>query len=208
MGSVLESVVGSWGSDFVAIGLVISVQGAYLAWTLVNAEVLYMPARTHVMPRFLERQNTRATPIAALVTTSLSIQLLLLVVLVIDNALDFMLKLDSALSLIPYLLAAAYALKLTITRETYGPDDERDRRRNRAIAVLAVAYSVLLLYSAGPEYLVLACIVYAPGTLLYRTARREQRERVFRGAEAIACALLTAAAFTGVGLIANGVIDV
>ena len=34
-----------------------------------------------------------------------------------------MLDLTAALSLIPYLLAAGYALKLTLTRETY--EDER-----------------------------------------------------------------------------------
>ena len=132
-----------------------------------------MPAMTNVMPRFLARQNAHATPIAALITTTVSIQLLLLVVLVVDNALDFMLKLDTALSLIPYLLAAGYALKLTITRETYSPEDESSRKRNQLVAALAVAYAALLLYSAGLEYLMLACIIYAPGTLLYLAARRE-----------------------------------
>ena len=128
MGSVLESVVGDWGSTFVSIGVIISVQGAYLAWTLINAEVLYMPARGDVMPRFLTRDNAHGTPIAALLTT-IAVQFVLVLVLFIDDALDFMLKLDTALSLIPYLLAAAYALKLTITRETY-----RGRRAGAAQA--------------------------------------------------------------------------
>ena len=71
----------SWGSGVrrsSSIGLIISVQGAYLAWTLINAEVLYMPATTELMPRFLTRNNTNATPIAALITTTISVQLLLL----------------------------------------------------------------------------------------------------------------------------------
>ena len=50
-------------------------------------------------------------------------------VLVVDDALDFMLKLDTALTLIPYLLAASSALKLTINRKTYTPADEPERRR-------------------------------------------------------------------------------
>ena len=120
MGSVLESVVGPWGSTFVNIGVIISVQGAYLAWTLINAEVLYMPATTDVMPKFLTRNNANATPIAALLTSTIAVQVLLLLVLFVNDALDFMLKLDTALALIPYLLAAGYALKLTITGETYG----------------------------------------------------------------------------------------
>ena len=44
--------------------------GAYLAWTLLNAEVMYMPARTDVMPRVLARESRNGTPIAALVTTT------------------------------------------------------------------------------------------------------------------------------------------
>ncbi len=62
MAAVLESVVGSWGATFISIGVIISVQGAYLAWTLINAEVLYMPARTAVMPKFLARNNKNHTP--------------------------------------------------------------------------------------------------------------------------------------------------
>jgi arginine:ornithine antiporter/lysine permease len=136
------------------------------------------------------------------------VQLLLVVVLFVDDALDFMLKLDTALTLIPYLLVAAYAVKLTITRETYGPDDEQERRKQSVIGWLAVVYSVFLLYSAGPEYLLLACIVYAPGTLLYLVARREQGKRLFNPAEALACAVLVVAAVVGVVLIATDVIPV
>ena len=87
--------------------MIISVQGAYLAWTLINAEVLYMPARTDVMPRVPDPQQraTRRRSPRWSPPPSRSRSLLLLV-LFVDDALDFMLKLDTALSLIPYLLAA------------------------------------------------------------------------------------------------------
>jgi arginine:ornithine antiporter / lysine permease len=208
MGAVLESVVGSWGQDFISIGLIISVQGCYLAWTLINAEVLYMPARTKLMPKMLTRNNENETPIVALIVTNVAVQALLLLVLVLNDALDFMLKLDTALTLIPYLLVAAYALKLTLTGQTYSSADEPERSKQRVIAILAVVYSLFLLYSAGLEYLLLACIVYAPGTLLYLAARRELGRRVFNRAEAAACALLTAAAVLGIVFIVTGVIDV
>ncbi len=203
---VLESVVGPWGEDFVSVGVIVSVLGAYLAWTLVNAEVIYMPARTAVMPRFLARENAAGTPIAALVLSSLAVQLLLVLVLFVDNALDFMLKLDTALALVPYLLAAGFALKLTITRETYGGDEDGERRKQRLISALAVIYAVFLLYTAGPEYLLVSAIVYAPGTVLYVVARREQRARVFAPAEAAVFLVVAAAAVVGVVLIATDVL--
>ena len=156
------------------------------------------------MPKFLVRNNKNATPIAALVTTNIAVQILLLLVLFVDNALTFMLKLDTALSLVPYLLVASYALKLTITRETYGLEDDRERIRQRLIATIAVVFAAFLLYSAGVEYLLLACIVYAPGTLLYLMARREQGLPAFTRIEAVACALLSAAAVLGVVMISTG----
>jgi arginine:ornithine antiporter / lysine permease len=138
--AVLESVVGSWGATFISVGVIISVQGAYLAWTLINAEVLYVPATTAVMPNFLARKNKNHTPIAALITTNLAVQALLLTVLFVRDALDFMLALDTALSLVPYLFAAGYALKLTITRgdlpvdrRVGTPETTDHRRRGRAV---------------------------------------------------------------------------
>lgn len=204
MAAVLESVVGSWGATFISIGVIISVQGAYLAWTLINAEVLYVPATTAVMPKFLARNNKNHTPIAALITTNLAVQALLLTVLFVRDALDFMLALDTALSLVPYLFAAGYALKLTITRETYAAADESERRRQQIIAAAAVLYSIFLLYAAGLKYLLVASIVYAPGTLLYIWARREQGMRVFHPAEAVMCVGLVVAATVGIVLISTG----
>jgi arginine:ornithine antiporter / lysine permease len=204
MAAVLESVVGPWGATFVSIGVIISVQGAYLAWTLINAEVLYMPATTAVMPRYLARNNTNHTPIAALITTNLAVQALLLTVLFVRDALDFMLALDTALSLIPYLFASGYALKLTITRETYTAANESERRRQQIIAAAAVLYAIFLLYAAGLKYLLVASIVYAAGILLYVWARREQRMRVFRPAEAVTCVVLVVAAVVGIVLISTG----
>jgi len=207
MGVVLESVVGEWGETFINIGVIISVLGAYLAWTLLNAEVMYMPARTDVMPRVLARESANGTPIAALVTTNLSVQAFLLLVLVVDDALDFMLKLDTALTLVPYLLAAAYAAKLALTRETYAADEDPERRRQLLVATLAIVYSVYLLYAAGPEYLLLGCLIYAPGTVLYVIARREHRARVFRPAEAVACVILCLLALLALVLLARGTFD-
>src|SRR3954447_24408869 len=53
MGGVLEAAYGTWGKVFVSVGLIISVLGAYLAWTLMAAEVLFVAAKDNDMPRFL-----------------------------------------------------------------------------------------------------------------------------------------------------------
>ena len=42
---------------FVSVGLIVSVLGAYLAWTLMAAEVLFVAAKDDDMPRFLAREQ-------------------------------------------------------------------------------------------------------------------------------------------------------
>ncbi|MCD9198080.1 amino acid permease [Aeromicrobium wangtongii] len=204
MGVVLRSAVGEWGGTMIDVAVIVSVLGAYLAWTLLNAEVMFDPARTEIMPRALARENSNGTPIAALVTTSVSVQLFLLLVLVIDNALDFMLKLDTALALVPYLLVAAYAFKLTVTGQTYDGATTERRRRDQVVAALAIVYAVFLLYSAGSRYLLLSCLIYAPGTLLYLRARRERGKTTLTAPELGVCILLWTLAVLAAVLLATG----
>lgn len=205
MASVLESVVGHWGSVFIRVGVIVSVLGAYLAWTLMAAEILYLPAKSDDMPRFLARTNSHGAPVAALVMAGGLVQLLLIVLLFTSDALNFMLDLTAALSLIPYLLAAAYALKLTITRETYG--EGGGRYGDMTVAVLATVYTLFLVYAAGTSHLMLSCILYAPGAILYVIARRERGLRVFRPAEAALFAIIVVGAVAGIVSLATGAIE-
>ncbi|QBR91218.1 basic amino acid/polyamine antiporter [Nocardioides euryhalodurans] len=206
MAPLFADVVGEWGTAFISVGVVVSVLGAYLAWTLMAAEVLFIPAQDADMPRFLTRQNGAQAPITALLLTSLMVQALIVVVLFSDDALNFLLDLTTSLSLIPYFLAAAYALKLAVTGETY---DRRDGRgKGLAVSGLAVVYTVFLVYAAGTEFLLLSCIVYAPGTVLYVMARRENRVRMFTPVELVVCAVLVAGAIAGLVSLATGRISI
>jgi len=70
MAAVLEAVVGHWGAVFISLGLLVSVLGAYLAWSLICAEVLFTAAKTEDMPSFLARENDNKVPSAALWLTT------------------------------------------------------------------------------------------------------------------------------------------
>ena len=206
MASVLESIVGPWGSVFIRIGVILSVLGAYLAWTLMAAEILYIPATTDDMPRFLARTNNNDAPLWALTMAAGLVQLLLILLLFTAEALDFMLDLTAALALIPYLLAAAYALKLAATRETY--ENGKSLAGDAAIAAVATLYTLFLIYAAGVDKLLLSCILYAPGALLYVLARRERNLRVFRPAEALLFGVIVLGAVAGVVSVATGAIEI
>lgn len=178
MAGVLEAAVGGWGAVFVSAGLVVSVLGAYLAWTLMAAEVLFAAARDHDMPRFLNRQNAGEAPVTSVLMTTVLVQIVLFVTMASENAFDLALNMTSALSLFPFLLAAGYALRLAVTGEAYA-DRPEGRTRELVVAALATLYTVFLLVAAGPTYMLLSLVLYAPGSVLFVMARREQGRRLF-----------------------------
>ena len=197
MAGVMEAAVGSWGNVFVSVGLIVSVLGAYLAWTLMAAEVLFVAAKDDDMPRFIRRENEAEAPVAALLLTTALIQLMLFVTLVSDDAFNFMLNMTSALTLIPFLLAAAYALKLA-----------PGRPRELVVAGLATLYTAFLLFAAGPKYMLVSFIIYAPGSILFVMARREQGRRVFSPGELVILAVSVVGAVIGVVALIAGWITV
>ena len=207
MAGVLEAIVGPWGKVFISIGLVISVLGNYLSWSLLAAEVVYSAARNNTMPRFLATENANKAPAAALWLTNAVIQIFLVFSWFAEQAFHVALKMTSAMTLVPYLLVAAYGLKLALTGETY----ERDSRRRRSDALcggIATAYAIGMLYAGGAKFVMLSALLYAPGTVLFFIARREQGQPVFNRAEWVIFGAIVAAALAGLAGIASGDISI
>jgi len=207
MAGVMEAVVGYWGTAFISVGVIVSVLGAYLAWTMMAAEVLYVAAKDRDMPSFLTRTSGKNVPVPALIMTSVLIQLALVVTLFSADAFTFTLKLCSSLSLVPYLLAAAYALKLGASGETYDVRPQ-DRARQLFVAGLATFYTVFLVFAAGLDFLLLSFIIYAPGTVLFVMSRREQNRRYFSPAELIILVVAVAGFIAGIAALATGAIEI
>lgn len=207
VGGVLAAVVGPWGSKFIGLGVIVSVLGAYLAWTLMSSEVLSIAAKKGDMPAFLAKENENGVPSAALLMTSALIQLVLVATLFSDDAFTFALSLCSHLSLLPYLLSAAFLLKLVLSGETYAAGDP-DQRKDRLVAFLATVYSVFLVFAGGLTFLVLSFLIYAPGTLLYFKTRREQGKQLFAPAEWFAFAVVLAGALYALSGLISGYITI
>jgi len=206
MAGVLEEAVGEWGKVFISVGLLVSVLGAYLAWTLMAAEVLYVAAADHDMPRFLGRSNDADVPGPALLLTTVLVQVVLLITMFSEDAFNFALDLTAALSLIPLLLAAAYALRLAVTRETYAERPE-GHTREYAVAAVATVYLAFLLWAAGLDLLLLSFIIYACATVLFVMTRREQGRRIFSPGELVIFALSLLGAALGIAGLVQGWIE-
>jgi arginine:ornithine antiporter/lysine permease len=207
MATVLEAVVGHWGAVFVSVGLIVSVLGAYLAWQMIAAEVLFNAAKTDDMPRIFATENQNKVPATALWLSNGIVQLLVISTLFSEDAFTLMLKLASSMSLFPYLLVAGYALLISRRGETY---DTRPQERNRDLIIAGVAtlYTVFMIFAGGMKFVLLSAIFYAPGTLLYFWARREQQKQLFAPVEWVVLLVVVIGAVIAVHGLATGYITI
>jgi arginine:ornithine antiporter/lysine permease len=218
VGSVLEAAVGPWGGAFIRVGLIISVLGAYLAWQLLAADVVFAAAKDTDMPRYFSRVNKHDVPANAVLWTSIFVTAILFAVQFLHNALDFTLDLTAALALAPYALASGYAVKIAITRDGYDlAKPKKDHRaRDLVIGIISTVYTLFLVWAAGYVFMLLAGILLAPATLLYYVARRQQRADaapgiripVFTKPGWVVFIILLIFAIVGIVLLATGVVQI
>ncbi len=201
MAPVLEKVVGHWGALLIYIGLIVSVGGGLLAWTLLAAETLFSPSEKGVMPKWLTKKNANAVPANALWVTNGLVQVFLLVTLLSKASYLALISLSTAMILVPYLFSVGYALWLAWHTK---PITQAWFRSDVLLAAVATLYCGWLLHAAGSKYLLLSALLYAPGMLVYIFAKRQLAQPVFNGAESIAAIVLwVLAALAGFMLISG-----
>ncbi|NMY16653.1 arginine-ornithine antiporter [Pseudomonas sp. WS 5019] len=200
MAGVLEQVVGPWGAQLISIGLIVSLAGALLSWTLLCAEILFASARDHTMPAFLRKENANHVPVNALWLSNGLIQLFLIITLFNASTYLSLLYLATSMILVPYFWSSAYAVLLAVRGETY-ENAAGERNKDLLIAGISTLYALWLVYAAGVQYLLLSALLYAPGAILFAKAKRELGQPIFTGVEKlIFVAVLIGAAIAAYGL--------
>lgn len=174
MAGVMAKAIGPWGAAFINIGLIISVSGALLAWTLLASEMLYLSGRgsDHTSPAIFGKLNKAQTPAPALWLTNICITLLLIYNCLNSSGYEKLIQLAASMCLIPYLLSAGFSLK-----ETW----KTPNIKTAAIVFSAVSviYSAWLIFAGGLEFLFLSMILYAPGLLFFMKACKEKNTPAF-----------------------------
>jgi arginine:ornithine antiporter/lysine permease len=206
MAGVLEPLVGTWGAALVNLGLMISVGGAFLSWTLLCAEIPFTCGRDGTFPKWFGVENANGSPVNALWATNILIQLFLILSFFSKSAYQFFYFIASVAILPPYVLSGAYALKLALSGEGYRPGDG-GRNWDIVVGALATLYGLWLVYAAGLNYLLMCAVLFAPGILVYMRARRERGEPPFVGFELILAILIALLAVVAVYLMWTGVIS-
>jgi arginine:ornithine antiporter/lysine permease len=206
MAYLLESAVGPWGAMLINGGLVISVLGAWLGWTLLAAEIPFVAGKDGVFPKWFTKENKNNAPANALWLTNGLIQLFLFTFLFSDAAYNFAFSLASSAILIPYVFSAFYQVK--VAKNGIGYNASERRTRDLIIGAVASIYGIWLIYAAGIDYLLLTTLLYAPGTLLYIKAQRENGIKTLTKTEWIVAGILTVLAILAVVRIVSGNISV
>lgn len=205
LASVLEAVVGHWGAVFISIGVLVSVLGAYLAWSLICAEVLFAAAKSDDMPRLFAAQNGNRVPANALWLTNIVVSLFVISTYWSRDAFNFMLDMTSVTALLPYLLVAGYGILLARSGQGYETTPE-ERGRDQVFAWIAAIYTVFMFIAAGLKYVLLVAVLFVPGTILYFWARREQKLQLFTTAELVVFAVTVIAGLIGFYGLMTGII--
>ena len=201
MAQVLEHIVGHWGSVLVNIGLIISVLGAWLGWTLLAGELPFIVAKDGLFPKWFAKENKNKAPINALLITNILVQIFLVSMLFTDSAYQFAFSLASSAILIPYMFSAFYQLKYTIEHKGHATV------KQWASGIIASIYAIWLVYAAGIDYLLLTMLLYIPGLFVYRFVQRNNHKPLTKG-DYILFAVIIILAIIGIIRLAMGSVSV
>lgn len=203
MAYIFQEVVGPWGGAFISGGLVISIFGAWLSYTILASEAMNRMARMELLPRSFSKLNAHNAPTSCLIITGLMIQLLSIVMLFSEAAYQFAYSLCTASIVISWALASAYMVKLAKRREVEHSGSAL------ALSVFATAFLVIAILLAGVDLLMLCCIGYVPGLAFYVKARHDYGSAtVISGREKLLAAFIVVVAVIAVALLATGYITI
>lgn len=200
---IFEHVVGPWGGAFISGGLIISIFGAWLSYTILASEAMHAMARMELLPKVFDQLNSYSAPSTCLLATGVMIQILAIVMLFSNAAYQFAYSLCTASIVISWTLAAAYMVKWAWSRRHGG------QMGALILAAFACAFLIISVLLAGVELLMLCCIAYVPGIFFYVRARKERGAVpvMTRGEKGLA-AFIALVAIAAVALLACGVFTI
>ncbi len=160
MAKVLEHILGPWGAVLIGCGLLISVCGVFISWTVLATEAPFFAANNNVFPESYKKQNKAGTAVTALNLTTICIQISLFTVTFAGGTYNSILIIASEMILIPYFLVAAYTLKLALKT--------KNRGALMWVGLFATVYGIWLLYASGLHHLLLSAIFVPSWLILLR----------------------------------------
>lgn len=219
------------GSDaglyIVNVGLILSLLGAWLSWTLLPVQTLEVMANQgHIPARFAEK-NKAGVPMAGLILSTVCCQVFMLVFLFPNLAIggeapyDFFVFLCGNAILVTWFFAALYQVKIALSE-----NNGAKVAINLLIGLLAAGFQVLMMLAVGGMLIMTMLITYIPAFVLYYYTRKknvdakikqagidgvtlsEKDTKVISSIEWVFMAIISVVAIVSVILVTTGTIDI
>ena len=203
---VMQAAVGDWGAVLINFAVSLSLIGAMLGYTVLASESPFEAAEEGVFIRAFAKTNAKGAPVVTLVVTNIIIELFLITWLFTDSTYQFFYTLSAGMILLPYLLSAAYFAKVAFKE----PDAFKGRLNGpilmwRILGCVGVVYSLFLSWAAGVLGVILMCLLYVPGILMYIWGKRERGEKYFQSTlDKVVVFIILAAAVASIVLVVTG----
>ncbi len=133
----MVEMMGPWGEIIIAAGLIVSVCGAYLSWTIMAAEFRSLQPLIKHSRAFFCAQNHKAAPSASLWLTNICVQICLVLIWLTGSDYNTLLTIASEMILVALFLVGAFLLKIAT------------RPLHKTVGVGACIYGLWLQYASG-----------------------------------------------------------
>ncbi|MDR2660992.1 MAG: basic amino acid/polyamine antiporter [Lactobacillaceae bacterium] len=164
---MFEKMVGHVGGIFISLGLIITILGAWLSWTIIPPEAASLMAEQGLFPKIFQKKNKNNAPINSLLITQILLQLFLISLFFTNEAYKFAYSLATAGFMVIYAFIGAYVIKLGIQQKQF---------KVILIGIIATAFQIFALFLSGMNYLLLFLTSYLLGFLLYIKAKNDNNE--------------------------------
>lgn len=169
---IVKHMMGSYGdlaASIFSIGIIVSILGAWLSWTMLPAEATVIMARQKLLPSWFKATNKYGAPVWSLLFTQVLTQLFMLTLPFSESAYTFASSLCTSSILICYVLVGAYELKLGLA----------DKNKFEIVTGLCtILIEMLGIFLAGIHYLLFCSIAYLPGFIFFVLMKKEKGDLV------------------------------
>lgn len=179
MAGVMEYIVGPWGAKLVNVAAVISIGCALLTYVILCSDSAFGPANMKCFPKIFVKKNKKDQPLYSIIFSALFVELFMIVATVNSASYQNCYYLSTIAIMIPYMLSAFYAFKLSCTGELTQGLGGGGKIWTWIATIIGSIYGIWMLYASSFSYILVCALMYLPGVIIYIIKRREEGGPIF-----------------------------
>ena len=195
---IFDQMAPGWGGAFISIGIIVAIAGAWLSFIILPVETTSEMAARQLLPAGWGKLNKNGAPSFSLLITAICTQAFMASLIFTSDAYDFAFSMCTVAIVITWTLAALYQLKVA-----------KDNKAGAwmLIGVIAVLFQLSGVLFNGWSFLLLTCVGYIPGFILYAMARKKAGFTLSKS-DIVTMTIISALGVLAIALLATGVIAI